>query len=95
MSVNAWLQQLTGPPQKHNAILIAVMEWHIWVGPRWFLLLGGSLLLAAGLFGLIREYFRRGADPAPAWRMRRILVGVALSVVGIANLILSRFANVP
>ena len=54
---------------------------------------GGTLLLAVGLFGLIREYFRTGADPAPAWRMRRILVAIALCVIGIANLIASHFAS--
>jgi len=63
------------------------MEWHFWVGPKWLNVLGGSLLLAVGLFGLIREYFRAGAEPAPEWRKRRILVGIALAVIGVATLI--------
>ena len=68
------------------------MEWHFWaskMGTFWC----GILLLAVGLFGLIREYFRTGANPAPAWRMRRILVGIALSVIGIAYLVASRWAT--
>ena len=69
------------------------MEWHFWVGPRWSLLLGGSLLLAVGLFGLIREYLRTGTDPVPAWRGRRLLVGIALAVIGIAQLIAVHWAT--
>jgi hypothetical protein len=60
--------------------------------PRGSLLLGGSLLLAMGLFGLIREYLQTGIDPAPAWRRRRLL-GIALAVIGIAQLIAVHWAT--
>lgn len=69
------------------------MEWHFWVGRRTWTLLGGGLLLATGLFGLIREYFRTGSDPAPRWRTRRILVGMALCVIGTAYMIASHWAR--
>jgi uncharacterized membrane protein HdeD (DUF308 family) len=69
------------------------MEWHFFWPNRLWTFWCGILLLAVGLFGLIRECFRTGTDPAPAWRMRRILVGIALSVIGIAYMVASHWAT--
>lgn len=96
LSEKACFQQLAtaSPAVRTQCYADRLMEWHFWVNKLWAFW-EGILLLALGLFGLIREYFRlrTGTEPAPAWRMRRILVGIALCVMGIAFLVASHWAT--